>query len=61
MHIKNLAIATAALLSALRHPAQATHDSRRRFARILQAETVFLLAAVVAAGVLTSTAPPMAS
>jgi putative copper export protein len=37
------------------------NDSRHRFARILRVEALFLLAAVIAAAVLTSTPPPMAS
>jgi putative copper resistance protein D len=49
------------LLEALRHPTHTMNDSRHRFARILRVEALFLLAAVIAAAVLTSTPPPMAS
>lgn len=50
-----------ALLQALHQAGQAHGNAGKRFTRILQAEALFLAAAVVAAAFLTSTPPPGAS
>lgn len=49
------------LLDSLRRSAHPRQAAPHRFARILQAEALFLLATVIAAAVLTSTPPPTAS
>lgn len=49
------------LLASLRRTGHPEGAAQHRFARILQAEALFLLAAIIAAAVLTSTPPPMAS
>lgn len=48
------------LLQSLQHAGHAQQDASRRFARILRAEAIVLIAVVVAAAFLTSTSPPTA-
>jgi putative copper resistance protein D len=49
------------LLRALTQTSDAAREASGRFARILQVEAIVLIAVLVAAAILTSTSPPMAS
>ncbi len=49
------------LLRALTQTSDAAREASGRFARVLQVEAIVLIAVLVAAAILTSTSPPMAS